>query len=158
MKAKEVHLIYIGKRLDGEKLVQAFLQGEKEIYFSKVRHPWIGHCYKATESKDGMQIQVRPEEVDGKEVRDEELLDKWRLEQQVAQHKRDRILGAKKSGRVEAIERVVNILKPLTKKMSYSDRGTLVEAIMNELHKSDMEEINLMFNKRIKRIVKGSRK
>jgi hypothetical protein len=88
-KDAEVKLVYIGERVNGDKLVSVFIEDgksdreENHLLFKKGRY-FIGSKYKALRTTDTTQLFSKSGLIDGDEFENEACLYKWRLESQAA--------------------------------------------------------------------------
>lgn len=127
-----VNAIYIGRRLNGDKPVQAFqLPNKKVVYFRSIVGIFIGGVY---ECFGGTTMNTRPKRIDTAVTVDPE----WEREdlRVEAKVKRRRLEERLKRDSRPAVNRVVDALAPLVKGIGFWEKKALVEYLIQLAERS----------------------
>src|SRR5690606_32914878 len=128
---KRSFVYYMGKRLNGEKLSQAFLTEKDEVVlFSGIKSVYIGHAYEWDAKK--RTIKLGPER-----LKDEihEDANRWWDEERGDIQEYKTIRDFKKFEKYSDLKPLIEVLARRTKGMFYSELRTLVEFLVNEAMK-----------------------
>lgn len=140
-KPRPVAVIYVGKRLNGDKLAHAFLEETQEDkpdnyrFWSKVRWVIVGRRYVAQRDGDRMTLATEPKPIDDW-VAPEEQRTAWRAaeaaDKELWQYRKDAARYDKEPPEFQAALRA---LAPLVKGLSFTRRRALVEALVSRAMK-----------------------
>jgi hypothetical protein len=117
--------VYIGRRLSGTKVLQAFLllPDKKEIFFAGVRGVYMGYTYLCTDKN----IAKRPERAEDEQLNDPQ----WEAEDALVDAYNEEKRGAQKMSKLSkpAVNHALEALMPLLKGLHYFDYHKLIEHI-----------------------------
>jgi hypothetical protein len=129
----KVGLIYIGKRLLNEKIMQAFQHGDENIYFKNMtRYLSLGATYEATKDKLGFAIIRYPKELKQSEA-DSKTIEKWQGEEVIALQFEKRRRAANKFKASRDLLKDIGTIKRLSEGLSYSEKRAFLEFIFDNL-------------------------
>lgn len=146
-------LTYCGKRFNGEKVAQLFIDSEnKKYWFSGVGRVWIGsHYFAEKDAKNNVTIKARPEE--NREKEEHEKSDEWRAKERAALETHKSNLVRKKLDKLQPqILSEINLLKKFVLPLSFSERQAFLNWIMDEIERESREKINRELNARIQKL------
>jgi len=128
----KIKLTYIGRRLNGDKLVFTFLEGKKEVYFGKTKWLTIGHQYEAVRTKTNLEMNQRPEDL-GESGVSEEHIEKWNVQDGIAKQKYDKRRLSLKLKSNKFLTANLGTLRSLCKGLSFSEKRYLLEFLLDEM-------------------------
>jgi hypothetical protein len=138
---KHVVLIYVGRRLNGEKLAHAFLQEGAEDtpdnyrFWSKMRWVIVGRRYVGLQDGERMTLSNEPKAIDDWEAPEEQRT-AWRAcEAADKELHRYRLDAARYDKDPPEFQAAVRALTPLVKNLSFTRRRALVEALVSRAMK-----------------------
>ena len=129
----KIKLTYIGRRIaNDDKVVLAFLEGKKEVYFVKAKWLVIGRVYEGERTGKNLQMQHRPEDL-GESGASEEQIEKWHAQDAIADQFIVRKRMATKLKSNKFLTANLGTLRSLCKGLSFSEKRTLLEFLLDEL-------------------------
>jgi len=120
-------VIYIGLRMNGDKLDQAFKYRSKTLCFSGIKWCQIGHVYEYDEK--GKTMKVRPESLGVHPIADEEQIEKWELEEVAARNMDANIKASKARDRLDLFNMSVSRIADKVGKMPYATREAVADRV-----------------------------
>lgn len=117
----KIKLAYAGRRLRGDKIVQAFidLATDDLFCFAKVKYCTIGYLYEAAKCKSALSISVQPRSF-GVSGAPEKTVNAWVSSDAVAAAEYQEILLAKRCERnPPQFQKAIKALEPLVESLSY---------------------------------------
>lgn len=158
---KKLPLIYIGRRVSGERVVHTFLdpKTKKEMCWLKVRYVHIGYVYEAeVHDKGVVKMELVPERFDPPVAINEDTLRKWELLDVAANAFLKRKRAANSARRNNSVKEVINRLKPILKNYDYIELQELIEYVVSEVSKEARQERNRKMNEDIQRVIRNIEK
>lgn len=137
MSAKKIKLVYAGLRVDGDKVLQCFVDEEKhaeERLFSGVKFVLIGHVYAAERNGENVTIKRRPEYLGEADEVSEKEIEEWEARTLAAEAWRKRKReAARAKGFERKIESAIKPLREAMKNMSFGERRAFAELVASRL-------------------------
>lgn len=152
---KNQKLYYCGKRFNGDKLAQLFVDDTgKSYWFTGIKRVWIGYAYESA-NKSGTSMSTRPKECGGEE---HEKADHWRSEDRaaIAQNK-IKLMRKKADGLRDKVVDEIRLLRKFVLPLSGGERRYFLDWLLDEIEREEREAMNKRFNDRIKRIMRKKR-
>lgn len=138
-KPKKIALLYLGRRRQpgSEKVFHAFLPDKKkeEIYFTSMGYGIIGSWYWGGVDKDGFTMPVLPEHVADREGAPEADIQKWEVQDKLADQFLKRKAMAAKLKREPIFMRSVESLRPHVQHLTHLQKRMLLEWMLEKLSK-----------------------
>lgn len=119
MSEKKVETIYLGKRLNGDRLAQLFRKkgSRKDLFWSGIKYVTIGESYYASQNGERLQMPVRPQPIESVKA-DRDRTKRWEVEEAVALNEYQRRKVVEKINReprfLEDIPNLVKFVEGLT--------------------------------------------
>lgn len=123
---KKVKALYVGKRLNGDKLHHLFMVGEQRMFFGNHRWGIIGNWYYLLKEGKGWSKPRRAEHAVGPEQTKEDIL-QWEADEAVAEQHRKRMITAQKLNKTPRFLESIETLKATLKKAQWNERKAILE-------------------------------
>lgn len=130
----KMKLTYIGKRLNGENLVNAFVHGhdyENELYWSGRKLLKIGGLYESIKEGEDHKMSKSPEYLGDSDVTPEQR-GEWMSAEVVAESINNQRLARIKAAKENELLDKIDALKPYVVKLSYQEKRAFLEYVLDK--------------------------
>lgn len=126
----KIKVLYVGKRINGDKVMPCFQYKNKRIFFKHVKYCAIGNYYECFKNKKSISMATVPQAVTSDKI-SEKIIEGFIEEEDIAIQFQHRKRAASKINTHDGIKRVCELLTPILGSLRFSDQRLLLDFILD---------------------------